>query len=165
MLNGKTVIVVMGVSGSGKSSIGKLLSEKLSRPFYDGDDFHPKANVKKMSSGQPLNDEDRKEWLIALNKLAIEHRHKGAVIACSALKKNYRSLLRAGMGDCMMFVYLEGSFELIKSRLDKRKNHFMTAQLLQSQFDTLEAPSKAITVSIDNTPAKMVREIIKKLYD
>jgi gluconokinase len=159
------VIVVMGVSGSGKSSIGKLLSEKLSRPFYDGDDFHPKANVKKMSSGQPLNDEDRKEWLIALNKLAIEHRHKGAVIACSALKKNYRSLLRAGMGDCMMFVYLEGSFELIKSRLDKRKNHFMTAQLLQSQFDTLEAPSKAITVSIDNTPAKMVREIIKKLYD
>ncbi|MEQ5792779.1 gluconokinase [Muricauda sp. NFXS6] len=165
MPNGKTVIVVMGVSGSGKSSIGKLLSEKLSRPFYDGDDFHPKANVKKMSSGQPLNDEDRKEWLIALNKLAIEHRHKGAVIACSALKKNYRSLLRAGMGDCMMFVYLEGSFELIKSRLDKRKNHFMTAQLLQSQFDTLEAPSKAITVSIDNTPAKMVREIIKKLYD
>lgn len=165
MPNGKTVIVVMGVSGSGKSSIGKLLSEKLSRPFYDGDDFHPKANVKKMSSGQPLNDEDRKEWLIALNKLAIEHRHKGAVIACSALKKNYRSLLRAGMGDCMIFVYLEGSFELIKSRLDKRKNHFMTAQLLQSQFDTLEAPSKAITVSIDNTPAKMVREIIKKLYD
>ena len=165
MPNGKTVIVVMGVSGSGKSSIGKLLSEKLSRPFYDGDDFHPKANVKKMSSGQPLNDEDRKEWLIALNKLAIEHRHKGAAIACSALKKNYRSLLRAGMGDCMMFVYLEGSFELIKSRLDKRKNHFMTAQLLQSQFDTLEAPSKAIIVSIDNTPAKMVREIIKKLYD
>jgi len=165
MPNGKTVIVVMGVSGSGKSSIGKLLSEKLSRPFYDGDDFHPKANVKKMSSGQPLNDEDRKEWLIALNKLAIEHRHKGAVIACSALKKNYRSLLQAGMGDCMVFVYLEGSFELIKSRLDKRKNHFMTAQLLQSQFDTLEAPSKAITVSIDNTPAKMVREIIKKLYD
>ncbi|MHA7831474.1 MAG: gluconokinase [Flagellimonas sp.] len=165
MPNGKTVIVVMGVSGSGKTVVGKLLSEKLSRPFYDGDDFHPEANVKKMSSGNPLNDEDRKEWLIALNKLAIEHRHKGAVIACSALKKNYRSLLRAGMGDCMMFVYLEGSFELIKSRLDKRKNHFMTAQLLQSQFDTLEAPSKAITVSIDNTPAKMVREIIKKLYD
>ena len=165
MPNGKTVIVVMGVSGSGKSVIGKLLSEKLSRPFYDGDDFHPKANVKKMSSGNPLNDEDRKEWLIKLNKLALEHRGKGAIIACSALKKNYRSLLRAGMGDCMMFVYLEGSFELIKSRLDKRKNHFMTAQLLQSQFDTLEAPSKAITVSIDNTPAKMVREIIKKLYD
>jgi len=165
MPNGKTVIVVMGVSGSGKTVVGKLLSEKLSRRFYDGDHLHPEANVKKMSSGNPLNDEDRKEWLIALNKLAIEHRHKGAVIACSALKKNYRSLLRAGMGDCMMFVYLEGSFELIKSRLDKRKNHFMTAQLLQSQFDTLEAPSKAITVSIDNTPAKMVREIIKKLYD
>jgi len=165
MPNGKTVIVVMGVSGSGKSSIGKLLSEKLSRPFYDGDDFHPKANVKKMSSGQPLNDEDRKEWLIALNKLAIEHRHKGAVIACSALKKNYRSLLRAGMGDCMMFVYLEGSFELIKSRLDKRKGHFMSAQLLKSQFDTLEPPSKAITVSIEETPNTIIKKIIKKLYD
>ena len=118
-----------------------------------------------MSSGQPLNDEDRKEWLIALNKLAIEHRHKGAVIACSALKKNYRSLLRAGMGDCMIFVYLEGSFELIKSRLDKRKGHFMSAQLLKSQFDTLEPPSKAITVSIEETPDTIIKKIIKKLYD
>jgi len=163
MPNGKTVIVIMGVSGSGKSVIGKLLSEKLSRPFYDGDDFHPEANVKKMGSGQPLNDEDRKEWLIALNKLALEHRHEGAVIACSALKKNYRYLLQAGMGDCMVFVYLEGSFELIKSRLDNRKGHFMTSQLLQSQFDTLEVPSKAITVSIKESPTEMVKKIVDTL--
>ena len=164
MPHGKTVIVVMGVSGSGKSVIGKLLSEKLSRPFYDGDDFHPEANVKKMSSGHPLNDEDRKEWLIALNKLALENRQKGAVIACSALKKNYRCLLQAGMGDCMAFVYLEGSFELIKSRLDQRKGHFMSTELLQSQFDTLEPPSKAVTVPIAETPTKIVKKIIKELY-
>lgn len=163
MPNGKTVIVVMGVSGSGKTEIGKLLSEKLSRPFFDGDDFHPEANVKKMSSGLPLNDEDRKEWLIALNKLAIEHRHDGAVIACSALKKNYRSLLRAGMGNCMDFVYLDGSFELIKSRLEQRKGHFMPMNLLQSQFDALEPPSKAIKVSIKESPAKIVKQIMKQL--
>ncbi|WP_318308778.1 gluconokinase [Flagellimonas crocea] len=163
MPNGKTVLVVMGVSGSGKSRIGKLLSEKLSRPFFDGDDFHPEANVKKMSSGQPLNDQDRKEWLITLNKLAIEHRENGAIIACSALKKNYRSLLRAGMGSCMGFVYLKGSFELIQSRLDKRKEHFMPVHLLKSQFDTLEPPSKAIIVSIEETPNNIVQEIIKQL--
>nr|WP_321412455.1 gluconokinase [uncultured Allomuricauda sp.] len=165
MPNGKTVIVVMGVSGSGKSSIGKLLSEKLSRPFYDGDDFHPEANVKKMSSGNPLNDDDRKEWLITLNGLALEHRDKGAIIACSALKKNYRNLLQAGMGDSMAFVYLDGSFELIKSRLDQREGHFMSAQLLQSQFDTLEIPSKAITVSIEEKPTQIIKQIIKELYD
>ncbi|MDF0716177.1 gluconokinase [Muricauda sp. 334s03] len=163
MPNGKNVIVVMGVSGSGKTEIGKLLSEKLSRPFFDGDDFHPEANVKKMSSGRPLNDEDRKEWLIAINKLAVEHRHKGAIIACSALKKNYRSLLRAGMGNCMAFVYLDGSFELIKSRLEKRKGHFMPMNLLQSQFDTLEPPSKAIIVSIEESPAKIVKKVLKEL--
>ncbi|MDF0705968.1 gluconokinase [Flagellimonas okinawensis] len=163
MPNGKTVIVVMGVSGSGKTEIGKLLSEKLSRPFYDGDDFHPEANIQKMSSGTPLNDEDRKEWLISLNKLALEHRQKGAIIACSALKKNYRSLLRAGMGNCIAFVYLDGSFDLIKSRLEKRKGHFMPVHLLQSQFDALEPPSKSISVSIDETPAKIVKEILKQL--
>ncbi|MEC3966960.1 gluconokinase [Flagellimonas halotolerans] len=163
MPNGKTVIVVMGVSGSGKTEIGKLLSQKLSRPFYDGDDFHPEANIKKMSSGNPLNDDDRKEWLIQLNKLAVKHRDKGAIIACSALKKNYRSILRAGMGDNMAFVYLNGSFKLIQSRLNKRKGHFMSAQLLQSQFDTLEPPSKAITVSIEHPPKKIVEEIVKKL--
>jgi len=163
MPNGKTVIVVMGVSGSGKTKIGKLLSEKLSRPFYDGDDFHPEGNIKKMSSGTPLNDEDRKEWLISLNKLAVDHRDKGAIIACSALKKNYRSLLRAGMGNCMAFVYLNGSFELIKSRLEKRKEHFMPIDLLKSQFAALEPPSKEITVSIEETPANIIKEIVKQL--
>ncbi|MCR9228987.1 MAG: gluconokinase [Flavobacteriaceae bacterium] len=164
MPNGKTVIVVMGVSGSGKTEIGKRLSKKLSIPFFDGDDFHPEANVKKMSSGSPLNDEDRKEWLVALNKLAVEYKDRGAIIACSSLKKNYRSLLRAGMGNCMVFAYLDGSFELIRSRLEQRKGHFMPLDLLQSQFDALEPPSNAITVSIEETPAKIVKRIIKELY-
>ncbi len=163
MPHSKTVLVIMGVSGSGKSVIGKLLSEKLSRPFYDGDDFHPEANVKKMSSGNPLNDEDRKEWLLQLNKLAIKHRDSGAIIACSALKSNYRSILRAGMGNSMAFVYLNGSFELIKSRLEKRKGHFMPLDLLKSQFDTLEPPSKEITVSIEETPENIIKEIVKQL--
>lgn len=163
MPNGKTVIVIMGVSGSGKSKIGKLLSEHLDIPFYDGDDFHPKANVEKMASGTPLTDGDRKEWLIQLNKLAVDHKHNGAIIACSALKKNYRSILRAGMGNSMVFVYLKGSFELIKSRLKKRKGHFMPLDLLKSQFDTLEPPFKAITVSIEKTPENIIKEIVNQL--
>ena len=165
MPNGKTVIMVMGVSGSGKTEIGKLLSEELSRPFYDGDDFHPEANIKKMSLGNPLNDEDRKDWLIQLNKLALKHRHSGAIIACSALKKNYRSILRAGMGNYMTFVYLNGSFELIKSRLEKRKGHFMPIDLLKSQFESLEPPSKEITVSIEETPSTIIKKIKKELYN
>lgn len=163
MPHSKTVLVVMGVSGSGKTAIGQLLSKKLDRPFFDGDDFHPEANVQKMKSGSPLNDDDRKDWLLALNKLCVEHRHTGAIIACSALKKNYRSLLRAGMGNCIAFVYLEGSFELIKSRLEQRKDHFMPATLLQSQFDTLEPPTKEITVSIDQTPKQIVSEVLQHL--
>ncbi|MCK0159805.1 gluconokinase [Allomuricauda sp. F6463D] len=163
MPNSKSVIVIMGVSGSGKSKIGKLLSEKLAIPFFDGDDFHPKANVEKMASGSPLNDDDRKEWLILLNKLAVKYRDKGAIIACSALKKNYRSILRAEMGNTMVFVYLDGSFELIKSRLENRKGHFMPMDLLKSQFDTLEPPFKAITVSIEKTPEKIINEIVKQL--
>jgi len=159
----KTVLVVMGVSGCGKTAIGKLLSKKLGYPFFDGDDFHPEENIKKMSSGQPLVDEDRKEWLIRINQLAIEHRHTGAIIACSALKKNYRSLIRAGMGNCIAFVFLDGSFDLIKSRLEERKGHFMPISLLQSQFDTLEPPSKEITVSIEAEPNAIVKEILKRI--
>ncbi len=154
------VLVVMGVSGTGKSTIGRLLSEALDIPFYDGDDFHPDANVKKMRAGKPLNDEDRQDWLEKLNALALEHKSKGAIIACSALKQSYRNLLEKDMDSAIHFIYLEGSFELIKSRLESRKEHFMPLELLQSQFDTLEPPSKAITVSISHSPEKIV-ELIK----
>lgn len=157
------VLVVMGVSGTGKTTIGKLLSEKLGHPFFDGDDFHPEENIQKMQAGRPLDDNDRKGWLLRLNQLALEHKKTGAVIACSALKKNYRGLLRAGMGSNIKFIYLKGSFELIKSRLENRNGHFMPLELLQSQFDTLEPPSKALSVSIKGKPSEIVEEIVKQL--
>ncbi len=153
----------MGVSGTGKTTIGKLLSEKLKYPFFDGDDYHPEENVKKMKAGTPLNDDDRKGWLIRLNQLALEHKKSGAVIACSALRKNYRGLLRAGMGNKIKFIFLKGSFELIKSRLENREGHFMPLVLLQSQFDTLEPPSKALSVSVEDRPSEIVEDIVRQL--
>jgi len=157
------VLVVMGVSGSGKSLVGEGLAQALGLPFFDGDDFHPPENIQKMAASLPLDDRDREGWLIALNRLAREHRDRGAVIACSALKKAYRELLGTGMGERMRFVHLAGSLELIKSRLQARKGHFMPLDLLQSQFDTLEPPGDALTVQIDKPPAELVQEILKQL--
>lgn len=157
------VLVVMGVSGTGKTTVGKLLSEQLGYPFFDGDDFHPEENINKMASGKPLNDDDRKGWLLKLNQLALKQHDVGAVIACSALKKAYRSLLRAGMGSDMQFIYLNGSFDLVKSRLENRKDHFMPIALLKTQFEALEPPSKAIAVSIAQQPDKIVQEVLKQL--
>ena len=163
MANKATVLVIMGVSGTGKSTIGLMLSEKLGIPFFDGDDFHPEANVQKMTAGKPLNDEDRLGWLIRLNQLALEHKSNGAVIACSALKQSYRDILQQNMGAQLAFVYLEGSFELIKSRLENRKGHFMGTTLLQSQFDTLEPPIDAVTVSIALKPEEITHQVIQQL--
>lgn len=159
----KEVYIIMGVSGTGKSTIGKLLSNTLQIPFFDGDDFHPKANLEKMEAGNPLNDDDRKGWLIRLNALAKEHKSTGAIIACSALKKSYRELLLEGIENHLGFIYLEGSFELIKSRLESRKGHFMPLELLQSQFDALEVPTEAIAVSVSLTPDQIIREITNQV--
>lgn len=153
----------MGVSGSGKSLVGRLLSEALDLPFIDGDDFHPPKNIQKMASGKPLDDTDRKGWLILLNQMARDHGNSGAIIACSALKKKHRALLRAGLGDKMAFIYLDGSFELIKSRLEARSGHFMPMDLLQSQFDALEPPKDALKVSISQRPPEIVDEILRQL--
>lgn len=155
----------MGVSGTGKSTIGKLLSQKLGIPFFDGDDFHPEANIKKMASGIPLNDDDRLGWLVALNTLSKANKNLGAVIACSALKSSYREILRKDMGTNMIFVYLEGNFALVKARMEKRDSHFMPIDLLKSQFDTLEVPKNAITVSIEQSPENIVRAIREQLDD
>ena len=144
----KTIFYTMGVSGTGKTTIGKLLAKNLNIPFFDGDDYHPKENIDKMSSGKALDDDDRYGWLAALNELAIENRKSGAVIACSALKEKYREQLKTNIEKEAVFVYLEGSFEEVESRLDNRKGHFMTSDLLKSQFDTLEPPNGEITVSI-----------------
>ena len=155
----------MGVSGSGKTSIGRLLSEKMGIPFFDGDDFHSAANKEKMKAGSPLTDADRQGWLQSLNKLAIEESVKqGAIIACSALKEKYRELLSENL-DNPAWVFLKGSYELISNRMKNRTGHFMPAVLLQSQFDTLEAPQSAIGIQIDKDPEKITDSIIQLLKE
>lgn len=160
----KQIIFLMGVSGSGKSTIGKLLADKLKIPFYDGDDFHSVENKQKMQSGIPLNDEDRHPWLNRLNALAQESvEQKGCVIACSALKESYRKILTHGVADPVRWFLLEGEFDLIKDRIQERQMHFMPAQLLTSQYDILDIPDYAIKISIDAAPDTIIKNILKKI--
>jgi gluconokinase len=149
----------MGVSGSGKTTIGRLLARDLGWDFYDADDFHPPQNIAKMARGLALNDEDRLPWLQSLRALILDciHNEKQAVIACSALREIYRAPLR--VSDTVKFVYLKGSFELIRQRLLKRQNHFMTADLLTNQFSTLEAPSDALSMDISLPPGQIIEAI------
>lgn len=157
------IYYVMGVSGSGKTTIGESLAKELAIPFYDGDDFHPKENVKKMAAGHPLNDEDRKSWLLRLNALSRENSKNGVVIVCSALKQSYRKILKKGVEDQTVFLFLSGSFKTILDRMQKRKGHFMPPDLLKSQFETLEIPKDALSVSIDQKPEEILAEILLKL--
>lgn len=159
----KHILFVMGVSGSGKSTIGNLLAEAMDYPFFDGDDFHPDHNIKKMAAGRPLNDEDRYEWLLALNELAKNNLEKGAVIACSALKESYRDLLQKGIDTKVHYIYLKGSFEEVHKRLQQRKGHFMPIELLQSQFESLSPPTNAIVVEISQEPKKIISTILTAL--
>ncbi|MBP0904925.1 NADP-dependent phosphogluconate dehydrogenase [Mariniflexile gromovii] len=155
----------MGVSGCGKSTIGKLLSEKLNIPFFDGDDFHPQSNIDKMSSGMPLNDEDRYGWLVALNQLANKQlKNNSCIIVCSALKKSYREILSTDIQNQVKWVHLAGSFNQIFERLNNRANHFMSSDLLQSQFDTLESPKEALEINIGLKPEDIVERITKELH-
>jgi gluconokinase len=160
-------LVVMGVSGSGKSTIGEKLAQRLGWSYEDGDRFHPASNVAKMSAGQPLTDEDRWPWLQAIaNEIdrvckAGEH----AVIACSALKRPYRDILVHGRHD-VRIIYLQGTRDLIASRLALRKGHFMPPGLLASQFGTLEPPDASenpVTVSIDAPIETIVDDIVRQL--
>ena len=158
------VFYIMGVSGCGKSTIGKLLAERLSIPFFDGDDYHPQSNLDKMSKGVPLNDSDREEWLKRLNKLALEQVEKNScIIACSALKSAYRKKVSKHLQEQVQWVHLKGSFEQIFERINQRKRHFMSSDLLQSQFDTLETPEDALQINVRLTPEDIVQKIIDEL--
>ena len=152
--------VVMGVTGCGKSTIGKLLASQLNIPFYDGDDFHPEANIKKMSNGSPLNDDDRMPWLQKLNKeIGKWNKHGGAVLACSSLKNTYRELLSTN--NEVQFVYLKSTRKLIIDRLGQRENHFMPSSLIDSQFEALEEPKDAVIVNASLLTEEIV-DLIKK---
>jgi carbohydrate kinase (thermoresistant glucokinase family) len=161
-------IVVMGVSGAGKSTIGRIVAERLNCQFRDADSFHPKANIEKMSRGEPLTDEDRWPWLEAIAAYIAEHRAAGTrcVVTCSALKRAYRDIVTDKQSADVRLVYLKGDFELISARLNARKGHFMPPGLLQSQFDALEEPTadeNAITVSIDATPEEIAASVLRQL--
>lgn len=158
------IIFLMGVSAAGKTTVGKALSKSSHIPFYDADDFHPQRNKQKMANGIPLTDEDRLDWLLSLNKLAIEQSAvKGCIIACSALKKSYRATLKNGIKVHIKWIFLDGTFELLKQRLMNRKDHFMPISLLQSQFDILEKPDDAFRVSVDLTPEQINNQILDEL--
>jgi carbohydrate kinase (thermoresistant glucokinase family) len=155
-------IIVMGVCGCGKSTVGELLAKDISATFYDGDDFHPQSNIDKMASGVPLNDEDRQPWLEKLASL-IKESESPTVTACSALKKAYRDILRTA-GD-VTIVYLQGSQEVLLERLTERSNtsdHFMSSSMLESQLATLEDPtgeSGVMTLSIEDSPEDLISRI------
>ncbi|MEZ5058750.1 MAG: gluconokinase [Saprospiraceae bacterium] len=158
------VIYIMGVSGSGKSTIGKLLAEKVKIPFYDGDDFHTNSNKEKMASGVPLSDEDRLPWLNSIRTFAFEKANsQSLIIACSALKQSYRDILSNGIEESVKWIHLYGNHELILKRMQKRTGHFMPSELLQSQYDTLEIPENALTISIENKPEEIILQIINYL--
>ncbi len=162
-----TILVVMGVSGSGKTTIAKGLAAVLGWPLLEGDSFHPPANVAKMAPGTPLTDEDRWPWLHAIAAAIDAHRARGqsAVVACSALRRAYRDILIGGRPDVRL-VYLKGARSVIARRMQDRKGHFMPPALLDSQFRTLEEPGpdeNPITVEIGGTPDEIVRDIMEQL--
>jgi 6-phosphogluconate dehydrogenase len=155
------VIFITGVSGVGKSTIAALLSKKLSIPFFDGDDFHSKENILKMSRGVPLTDEDRNDWLHTLNNLAKKQAETNdCIIVCSALKEKYRIILKDGLEANVIWVLLSGDYNLILDRMKHRSNHFMPIALLKSQLAILEVPTDALIVDIKLAPDTIVENIL-----
>jgi carbohydrate kinase (thermoresistant glucokinase family) len=161
-VNGKPLVVVGGVSGSGKSTVGALLAERLGVPFADADDLHPQANVDKMAAGIPLTDEDRWPWLAAVGAELAASTQTGLVIACSALRRVYRDAIRDA-APTAFFVELTGSPELLAERIGSRKGHFMPPALLASQLallEPLEADERGVTLDVAATPEQLVDETV-----
>ncbi len=157
------IVIVMGVTGAGKTTVGKLLALQLGWKFADADSFHSAANKEKMSQGIALDDADRAPWLASMRAAIMEwsSEHQDVVLACSALKRDYRQTL--DIGSEVKFVYLKGNYEVIYERLLSRHGHFATEAILRSQFETLEEPSGAIMVDLRKTPEQLVTEIRAKL--
>ena len=156
----------MGPAGSGKTTVGELLASQLSWGFADGDDFHPLANIEKMSRGIPLTDEDRLPWLQSIREAMRQWQAQGrsVVIACSALKRSYRDLLGISpSAKDIRLVYLKGSYDLLLERLHSRAGHYMKEQMLASQLADLEEPTDAITIEVSESPEKIVSEIRRHL--
>lgn len=159
------VIILMGASGCGKTTLGKRLAAETGWPFYDGDDYHPRGNIAKMAQGLALNDQDRLPWLRALHDLIagiLAGRGQG-IVACSALKRSYREVLR-GRLDGIAFVYLKGSFALLEARLKARKDHFFKSELLATQLEILEEPEEALTVDVSQELPVLSASIRKALH-
>ena len=157
------IIIIMGVAGCGKSTIGSMLAHELGWDFYDADDFHSESNRIKMAQNIPLTDEDRAGWLDSLRSLIGQNiqNEKSILLACSALKKSYRDILM--INEQVEFIYLRGTYEQIEARLLQRSGHFMSAKMLASQFDILEEPQDALTIDITHTPQEIISIIRKGL--
>ena len=158
-------LIIMGVAGSGKTSIGKVLATELGWLFYDADDYHSKENINKMATGIALTDENRQEWLAKLHALIGEHLARGhsMILACSALKQKYREQLAEG-NPGTLFVYLKGNFDQIYKQIQDRPGQYMKAEMLASQFEELEELTDAFTVKIDKTIEQIVDEIKAKFH-
>ena len=157
------IIVVIGVAGSGKTTIGTMLAAAMKCTFLAGDSLHPQENIDKMSHGIPLTDSDRGPWLSAIHARMLDYFERGQdlIVGCSALKQSYRRVLAKGIP--ITWVYLKGSRALIRSRLARRSNHFMKVDLLASQFDALEEPDDALIVDVSATPSVIVEHILSQL--
>lgn len=158
------VLILIGPMGCGKTFIGKMVAARLDWPFYDGDDFHPRANVEKMRAGVPLTDEDRRSWLERLHEEIQTWLSRGAnaILACSALKQAYRDALGVNQ-TTVKTVYLKGSYELLRSRIEGRRHPYMNKELLKSQMETMEEPHDGFTVDVSATPDAIVDTIVKSL--
>lgn len=158
------ILILFGVSGSGKTTIGRQLADVLGLPFFDADDFHPPSNVERMASGRPLDDADRQPWLETLaTSIADWQEQGGAVLACSALRETYRETLGSQCGENIRWVLLQGCEEVLADRLKGRKDHFFDRQLLSSQLDTLEVPDYGWLVDIESSPQEIVNKILTRL--
>jgi gluconokinase len=162
-MNQTRFFIIMGVSGCGKTTIGRMLAQQLGWDFFDADDFHPPANIAKMANGIPLDDLDRAPWLDALHDLISSSLKTGhpAVLACSALKENYRQRLMT-CNEGIQLVYLKGSYEVILSRMSIRQDHYMKPHMLQSQYAVLEEPVNALTLDVSQSLKDIVKKILQQ---